>query len=852
MASIAAVRRDPSGAPSCSVTFLLSRTPAPHEAIADLVVTATLAVELHCELEDLAWVEFSLDGAEPVRAESRGPFGTAALATTLTGDEARSLLTALAGRGGGPDLVIRARRTDDLAGQWRRPVAELITPLMAENPDRIVHLVTAEGGTVRDVFPARSTARTRGPGRELLTLRRNEAVPLMQAIRPQAAVIRPLLAESLVLATPLAPQETGPVLDGRPLLADRQGDNRWYLPEILLDVPSPGQDPDSSPFRFDLVQVGHQADGSPALEATVVVTLLARPSAATLAPWESAGRPTLKPVPCVPQIGLHLPFRDDHGAARTELVTANSVQVTGVLGEDGSRITATFVLQNNWARLAYGALSTPGFQAEPAVVEVGLAHSGWRTERTQSMLTVDRLTAPKIMALRRGDDATRPIAATQLLAMAKAQIRLTPAIALEKFDLTQLGVVKHVKVSATATTRLPALLACADHPQLYRQRGGDGWEAVGCRPALRLGETQYRPWQPEPVSTAGVRVFRSLTQPGRFLVIPENYAVGRYPADDPERAYEPTLLLTSTIDVENPANIRCVLAAALEPEPDAADFSLLAGELRQRLGRPVELVGPWQAGVAPEISWAVPGSDRVDCVLIDTGFTFMLTTDIPGLLTLRTLLRRGGLVGSARYAIPGGDSAVSTLRLDLSRVVGPAGGPVTAERIGDEVRLANRLDRRVSVNRVVADGAVVASPSLLLAPGQEATVSLSPGTTGELALDHSVEPGMESLDETRSYIEDLHLGVTFVATGDLAQMAGLEIEATFLGAAADPITLTRTQRQAERQFVLPLTTYATDPAVIFTVTAVASDGTRTAAPPVDWPVRTRGVLVPIPTPVPQP
>ena len=850
MASIAEIRRDPSGAPACSVTFLLSRRPAPHEPIAGLVMTATLALDLRCTLDDLAWVEFTLQVAEPVRTESRGPFGAAALAATFAGEDARDFLAALAGGGGGPDLVIRARRTDGMSGQWRRPVADLIVPLLGAAPEQVVHLVTAEGGVVGDVFPARST-RTRGPGRELLMMRRNEAVPLMQVIRPQPAVIRPLLAENLVLSTPLAPQETGPVLDGRPLLADRRGEDRWYLPEIVLDVPAPGQDPDSSPFRFDLAQVGHQADGSPALEATVVVTLLARPSAATLAPWESAGRPPLKPVPCVPQVGLHLPFRDDDGAARTELVTANSAVVSGVLGEVGSRITATFVLQNNWARLAYGALSTPGFQAEPAVVEVGLAHSGWRAERTPSRLTVDRLTAPKLMALRRRDDATRPIAATQLLAMAKAEIRLTPAIALEKFDLAQLGVVRHVKVSATATTRLAALLPCADHPQLYRQRAGDGWEAVGCRPALRLGETQYRPWQPEPVTVAGVRVFRSLTQPGRFLVIPENYAVGRYPAEDPDRAYEPTLLLTSTIDVDNPANIRCVLAAALEPEPDAADFALLAGELRQRLGRPVELVGPWQAGVAPEVSWAVPGSDRADCVPIDTGFTFMLTTDIPGLLTLRTLLQRGGLVGSARYAIPGGDSAVSTLRLDLSRVVGPAGGPVTAERTGDEVRLTNRLDRRVAVNRVVADGAVVATPSLLLTAGQQATVPLPPGTVGLLALDHTVEPGTESLDETRSYIEDLHLGVTFVATGDLTGVAGLEVAATLLGAAADPVTLTHTQRQAERQFVLPLTTYATDPAVRFTVTAVGPDGTRTAAPPVDWPVRTRGVLIPLSTPVPQ-
>lgn len=856
MASIAEVRRGPAGEPLCSLTFLLSRTPAPHEHIAELVLSATLAVELRAGLEDLAWVEFALELADPVRSRAEGPFGTAALAATVGADEARDLLAALARGEGGPDLLITAQRTDGASGRWRRPLADLLSPLLAES-DGCVRLVTAEGGSVADVFRPRAV-RTRGGAKETMLLRAGAAVPLALAVRPQLAAVRPqfadikpILAAEALLATPLRPLETGPVLTGQPLLSDRRNDDRWYLPELTLVQPAAGQDPDSSPFRFDLVSAGHQADGSPAVEATVVVTIAAGPSRATLDAWEQAGRPTLKPVHCTPQVGLAIPFRDAGGAARVEVVTANSTVVSGVLGAEGSKVTATFVLQNNWARLAYGALSSPGFQAEPAVVEIGLAHRGWRADRPINRLPLDRIAGGKLLALRRRDDVARPLAATQLLGMAKAQVMLSPAIAAAGLELADLRVVDHVKVSATAVHRLPALVACADHPQLYRQRAGDAWEAVGCRPALRLGETEYRTWQPEPVTAvSGVRVFRSLTQPGRFLIIPERFAVGRYPGEDPERAYEPTLLLTSTIDVENPTNIRCVLAASLESELDAADLDLLAGELRRRIARPVELVTAWQAGLAPDITWAVPGGSSVECVEVDTGFTFMLSTDIPGLLTLRALLQRGGLVGSARYTLPGGEQATATLRLDLSRVVGPASGPVTATRSGDELTLTNHLDRRVAVSRVTADGAVVATPSVLVAPGGQATVALPAGTPDPVSLDHSVEPGTETLDETRSYIEDLHLGVTFVATGSLAGLAGLEVAATFLGAAADTVTLTATRRQAEREFVLPLTTYAADPAVTFTVTAVAADGTRTAAAPVDWPVRTRGVLVPIATPQP--
>ena len=47
--SIVTVRRA-----AFSLVVLLSRTPAPHERIGSLILSATLAVELHCTLDDLA------------------------------------------------------------------------------------------------------------------------------------------------------------------------------------------------------------------------------------------------------------------------------------------------------------------------------------------------------------------------------------------------------------------------------------------------------------------------------------------------------------------------------------------------------------------------------------------------------------------------------------------------------------------------------------------------------------------------------------------------------------------------------------------------------------------------------
>lgn len=860
---ILAVRRDESGRPHLSVTFLLGRTPAPHEPIGDLVLSATVSVGLVSRLDDLAWVGFTLEVATPVLAESRGPFGTAALATTLAGEEARRLLTALAAGHGGPTLELQARRTDGHTGHWLFDLAEVLAPALAPDPTPFVHLVTVEGGVVGDVFPARPASRSRGPvnpGPMLMSAK--VITPIAQLVRPKpsgrpgmitAVAIDHQIMKEQLLAIHVDPAEKGPILGSQPpspelLLGDRSGDQRWYLPEVTLVSPVAGVQAGASPFRFDLVTAGHQPDGTPGLEATVVVTLAARPSEATLKAWEQAGQPPLAPLPCQVQVGLGIPFRDGQGRAQVETVTATSVVSSGTFGEQGSTMQATFILANSWARMAYGSLSTPGFQSSPPVVQVSISYAGWQSQGTAfPKHLLDLVATNKFVALRQAGQPTRPMAKTQLMSLAKAGIQLKPSVTVEGIKT---GVITWSWVQRTTTTEIPIVMACAEHGQLYRQATTTGWVAIGCQPALNLGQAEYRTWQAETVSSVtGVRVFRSLTQPGRFLVVPDRYGIGRHPASDPERAMRATLLLTSTIDIDNPATILCVLAAALEPETNAGEFALLAEELRQRTNRDVELLSPAQAGLSPDVSWAISDVRSLDTLPIDTGFTVVISMGVPGFLALKTLMKIGSVVGSARYRLPGGIEFASTLRLDLGNVLGPVEGPVRAtDSGGGQVELRNQLDRAVAVHRIIGNGVVVASPEQVLDPLTSAVFSVPAGSSGPYSVDHTVAPGTESLDETRSYIEDLQLGVTFMATGSFSGIAGLEIACQFLGDNDEVFTLTEGQRSRERDFVLPLTAYASDPALTFTVTAVATDGTRSSAAPLTWPVRSRGVLIPIDTP----
>jgi hypothetical protein len=138
----------------------------------------------------------------------------------------------------------------------------------------------------------------------------------------------------------------------------------------------------------------------------------------------------------------------------------------------------------------------------------------------------------------------------------------------------------------------------------------------------------------------------------------------------------------------------------------------------------------------------------------------------------------------------------------------------------------------------------------ILDAGESATVTVPDGSGG-FAADCTIDSGLEALDEVRAYVEDLELGVMFIATGPLAAGDTLEVATSFLGTPdTQPIVLTSSHRQVERRYLLPLTAYASDPAVEFTVTAVAADGTRISAPPRSWAVHTRGVLIAVDTPSP--
>lgn len=772
-------------------------------------------------------------------------------------------------------LVSRFPGNQDVQTRWESPstpgqplevnadLAGLINPLIAHDRSKFIHLVSGGGGRLDLVLPARAARGTRGPGTvgmpfiagggkvvsvgsALGSKRPGAATALM--LHHSALTSQPIthhLAD-LELVAPAPVQRPGPVANNGAagIWKDRWDASYWYAPEYVLELPPPAAPPEQSPFTFDVEPAGgHTTDGSPGITATISVTLRARKSASTVAEWEAAGKPQLKPVAISGHtVQLGIPFRDERGTTQTEQITANTLSVQP--GEDGT-IKATFQLIDNWARLTYGALSVPDFQAQPATVTVAASFEGWRQSSGRP---------PTIAGLNKTLSLKSLTADTRAAPLQLHGTVLAHAAVLPQWQLNA-GIIAEWRRntyawSQFATVRtVPISVPCATYGTLYREATDAGRTTIGCRPALQLGQTEYRTYQEitVPAAAGRAKVYRSLRSPGRFLVVPLRYCVGRYGPDQDNRAYRPRLLLHSTIDVENPTNIRCVLAASLEPDLPPFVRAALTAELKSAAADPVLEYLP-ETGTDPELRWAMPPDATVSAVPTETGFDVVISTDLAGFLVLKSLLERDGLRGSVAAVLPGNVRLSSSLEIGLASVTGPFdGGPVEVGPLRDgNFELTNRTGQRLAVTGLAVAGVQTSTLAGVLEP--QLSLTVDGPATGGFDVIFEADQSAEKLDEIRAYIEDLDLGVTFVAVEDPAGagLAGWEIQTSLLGRQdAAPLVLSAAVREAERRYVLPLTAFASDPQLQYTVTSVAMDGTRTPAATATWPVRTQGVLIPI-------
>jgi len=694
-------------------------------------------------------------------------------------------------------------------------------------------------------------------------------------------------------------------------------DLSWYAPGFSLALPSPDQDPATSPFRFSLAAKGVTTGPglTTGLEGQITLTV-DQVAPAGVDPGGAAASIRAGTAGCVPianpSVTLEVPFRDS-GSPDTRVQT-----FVAAVEQTAQGLTAHVDLLDDWVRLAYGALSYPGFQAVPARLRIAYAFRAYvplgplrldyafggkiaetaigdpvLTEtpvntlvgdplRPEELIASDAVTvadpvfAPAELTLRMGPSAVQlereagplpralpgrvvpavatrslpvsvaPAAARQQLAVARPPLRLPPGRFQPPRYIARTIVREHV---------VDVLLPCSTYGGLYLQRTATGDEPIGCRDVLRLGETDYRQYEEiEALATSELRVFRSLQQPGRFLVVPAAYRITRYgPSEPPDRAYRPVLLLYGIVDP--PAPDRYFLSATLQPDIAPSTLRDLRAALAPYTphGHDPALDLPTDPGVqaTAAYSWALPsGIDQPVVHQVWDTFQVTVSTGLVNALALTTLIERAGLEGAVDFTLASGVRLTSRLVLD-TQVAGPwEAGPLAVTAAGDQATVVNRCEQPVQLHELVVGSGARAGERIpaeaALAAGATTTVSVGAGAQ-DLYAGYTRVPAALTLKELNVFVEDVRANVLFVNLVAFANhgLAALEIHARLHGTDHDYAMTLADGQTGTVDMTLPLTTYLDDQLLEFQVTKHLTGGDIVPMPWRSWDLKGQGAVVSI-------
>jgi hypothetical protein len=654
--------------------------------------------------------------------------------------------------------------------------------------------------------------------------------------RPQYFVVDNALLE---LATTTQPRSL-PIVDDAdaPVWRDRVTATKyWYAPSVEVVMPDPRGNAATSPFTFTFTRTGATGAGTAALSGTVQLTLQRTMSAATRDAIARLGNVQVQEVtPLNTSISLVIPYVGaDDGRPKT-------TTVRGKVTAAGNRWTVTFDLLNEWVRLCYGSLSQAGFQAQPARIEAAWSFDAYVTVKKQRMDVVSGAKAAKPPAVM----TSHAVLATNTHVAITPQVMATPAI------LDTIRKTTYATKTIVRQDRSDVLLPCDTLGAFYLETSSTGTAAVGCVDALRLGQATLRQYaEMAELATPGYRVFRSLQQPGRFLLLPAAYRITRYGASVPDKAFRPAVAVYSALDAANPANNRVVYHATLQPDIAPHERRSLRTMLGAHAANPL-LEYPTEIAAETSYVWMLGGGANIEArtLKMPDGFQVTLSTDIPGALLVQSMLQTAGVSGSVTFQLPDGSRFQSLLVVDLRSVVGPwDSGPVTILVNGARARLINRIERPVEVSDLLVfpplEGNEIAVERLL-PPGGTHELDIPGGASEIYAISALPAVGPVVLEEIRSFVEDIHTSVVFLDLIDHAahNLRELQIESRLKNVPGlNTLRPSGEPPSATTEFILPLTTYLANRTLQFRVTKTFTASPPHVTPWLDWDLDRSGNVV---------
>ena len=691
----------------------------------------------------------------------------------------------------------------------------------------------------------------------------------------------------------------------------------WYLPEFSLVRADPAANPDESTFLFTFHETGHDSMGHPVLEGEVLFTLRRGIGAATQAALQARGNPPAQPVQTTGlSVTLNLPVRDGSGQlrqielparvndngdtiiARVALLNEYVRVAYGDLAIAGFqpnpaqlKVVYTFeamvpaheanlVLQYAgkialtpvaYSALQVGELGGRAYvDATHVAYHSALADLNFRREPPSKAFRnggTDGLTQPGTPLNTRPAEAFSGVAAEPETAAIVTAITLAhpgqvatairPAMetAIRLQDLLKQK--RYAQQTQGRSASINVFFACNTLGVFYRQDLGERMTSIGCQDSFSLGQTAFKLYESVDDSALAsplYKVYRSLSQPGHFLVLPAAYRITRYAPSEGERAYRPAIYLYSSLDADNEANNRCVVMASLQPDlPPWARKDLEVKLARLHYSPVTQYITEIDSELT--YSWSLSGglaSIQPQAAKLWDSFQVTLSTDLAGGLQLQAMLVHSGVLAQVSFKLADGTTLGTSLFLDLANLTGPwAMGPLEMTLQGTKVTLTNRIERGVNVSDLVAYAADGSTRTMrvdrLLTMGESVSVDL-PFTATEVYPVYTLQAGgPANLTEITSFVEDIHTNVVFVnlinyANHSLKQL-DLRVRLKEVPGSETGLMISEEQPVGEVAFTLPLTTYLRTRIIQFQVTKTDTSDNITTTAWLEWDLTTRGNVI---------
>lgn len=611
------------------------------------------------------------------------------------------------------------------------------------------------------------------------------------------------------------------------LMRDRlQTQWRWYIPEWALQLQT--HDTADGPFSFELEQRGFTANAEPAFFAQIKFELIAHEPKHLINAISKAKKQGLTVKQCVPliqSIYLEIPYiNESTGQIARRRLKASFEQ-------KGQTILCKVQVQHDTVRLAYGALSHPDFQSEPARVHIETRFNAYEASAYSSSLkkraaplgvvsagvstspllnqeityTQPTFTRPTTVGIGHKPGLNRPNLVTSPL-----PIKPQPTKPKYQFKLTQFGNAQN----------LDLLVPCDSYSQAYRQGNEDGSIGIGCLQPLLLGQTSPDLLQEiADLRSVAFRVYRQLAQPDRFLVLPSSYHLTRRMVSEGE--FTPALGLYSVNNPNNTDENLFTFDAHLEPSITAAELKRLQIALNQFSPSP-QLDFPSEVDLAEqELTLSTEGAHS----FITDGpfFNVSIRANLSEALIIKARLESSGIIGNAVFTLADGTRLEpSVIKIALNDIGGPwPSGPVISELKDNQILLTNHSESAQEIVSVeLLDPTRLLLLDTVIAAGATMPFALDSTHSDAIVASIPSQVATPKLNEMRIFSELIRKQVAFFAPFDLttSQTPAIEVRAYIVGIDEEiSRVLEGQQNNTEIEFELPLTATLSSLEMVYTL-----------------------------------